>query len=91
VWSDNVVVFAPRARLRLARWWQVARLVRDRTVRESDSGPHWGCACPAPEEIAYRCDFIDRAEFTQLAERAPSSDYKAYLLRVVEEPLVSIG
>jgi glucose-1-phosphate thymidylyltransferase len=45
-------------------------------------------ACP--EEIAYRRGFIDRAAFTRLAEDAPPSDYKKYLLRVLEDSSIAV-
>jgi glucose-1-phosphate thymidylyltransferase len=58
---------------------QFVKVVQDRT----------GLRVACPEEIAYRRWFIDRAEFSRLAANAPPSDYKNYLLRVLEDP--SIG
>jgi glucose-1-phosphate thymidylyltransferase len=57
---------------------QFVKVIQDRT----------GLRVACPEEIAYRHGFIDRAAFTRLAESAPASDYKAYLLRVLEDPLI---
>ena len=54
---------------------QFVKVVQDRT----------GLRVACPEEIAYRRGFIDRAAFTRLAEQAPVSDYRAYLLRVLED------
>lgn len=58
---------------------QFVKVIQDRT----------GLRVACPEEIAYRRGFIDRAAFARLAENAPSSDYKGYLLRVLEDS--SIG
>jgi glucose-1-phosphate thymidylyltransferase len=57
---------------------QFVKVVQDRT----------GLRVACPEEIAYRRGFIDRAAFTRLAELAPTSGYKAYLLRVLEDPAI---
>ncbi len=54
---------------------QFVKVIQDRT----------GLRVACPEEIAYRRGFIDRAAFTRLAEHAPVSDYRAYLLRVLED------
>jgi glucose-1-phosphate thymidylyltransferase len=58
---------------------QFVKIIQDRT----------GLRVACPEEIAYRRGFIDRAAFARLAELAPASGYRAYLLRVLEDP--SIG
>lgn len=58
---------------------QFVKVVQDRT----------GLRVACPEEIAYRRGFIDRAAFARLTENTPPSDYKNYLLRVLEDP--SIG
>jgi glucose-1-phosphate thymidylyltransferase len=58
---------------------QFVKVIQDRT----------GLRVACPEEIAYRRGFIDRKAFMQLAETVPASDYQAYLLRVLEDPLVS--
>ncbi len=47
-----------------------------------------GLRVACPEEIAYRRGFIDRSAFVRLIEQVPASDYRAYLLRVLEDPLV---
>ena len=44
-----------------------------------------GLLIACPEELAYRLGFIDRASFTRLAQQMPDSDYRSYLLRVLEE------
>jgi glucose-1-phosphate thymidylyltransferase len=58
---------------------QFVKVIQDRT----------GLRVACPEEIAYRRGFIDRKAFTRLAETTPASDYRAYLLRVLDDPLVS--
>ena len=57
---------------------QFVKVVQERT----------GLRVACPEEIAYRCGFIDRIAFKRLAELAPASDYRAYLLRVLEDPVI---
>jgi glucose-1-phosphate thymidylyltransferase len=57
---------------------QFVKVIQDRT----------GLRVACPEEIAYRCGFIDRAAFERLAGLVPSSDYRAYLLRVLEDPFI---
>jgi glucose-1-phosphate thymidylyltransferase len=57
---------------------QFVKVIQDRT----------GLRVACPEEIAYRRGFIDRAAFARLAKSAPTSDYKTYLLRVLEDPLI---
>ena len=59
---------------------QFVKVVQERT----------GLRVACPEEIAYRRGFIDRAAFTRLAELAPTSGYKAYLLRVLDDPLIGL-
>jgi glucose-1-phosphate thymidylyltransferase len=59
---------------------QFVKVVQERT----------GLRVACPEEIAYRRGFIDRAAFTRLADLAPTSAYKAYLLHVLEDPLVAL-
>ena len=59
---------------------QFVKVVQERT----------GLRVACPEEIAYRRGFIDRAAFARLAELAPTSGYKAYLLRVLEDPLLGL-
>jgi glucose-1-phosphate thymidylyltransferase len=54
---------------------QFVKVIQDRT----------GLRIACPEELAYRLGFIDRAAFTRLAEQTPSSDYRSYLLRVLDE------
>ena len=58
---------------------QFVKVVQDRT----------GLRVACPEEIAYRRGFIDRAEFSRLAENVPPSSYKSYLLRVLEDPSIA--
>ena len=58
---------------------QFVKVIQDRT----------GLRVACPEEIAYRRGFIDRAAFARLADLAPASSYRAYLLRVLEDPLIS--
>jgi glucose-1-phosphate thymidylyltransferase len=58
---------------------QFVKVIQDRT----------GLRVACPEEIAYRRGFVDRDAFTRLAEAVPASDYRAYLLRVLDDPLVS--
>jgi glucose-1-phosphate thymidylyltransferase len=55
---------------------QFVKVIQDRT----------GLRVACPEEIAYRRGFIDRTAFMRLAELAPASEYKAYLLRVLDDP-----
>jgi glucose-1-phosphate thymidylyltransferase len=57
---------------------QFVKVIQDRT----------GLRVACPEEIAYRRGFIDKAALARLAELAPNSDYQAYLLRVLEDPLI---
>ena len=57
---------------------QFVKVIQDRT----------GLRVACPEEIAYRRGYIDRAALVRLAEYSPASDYKAYLLRVLEDPLI---
>jgi glucose-1-phosphate thymidylyltransferase len=57
---------------------QFVKVVQDRT----------GVRVACPEEIAYRRGFIDRAAFIRLADLMSVSDYKSYLLRVLEDPLI---
>jgi glucose-1-phosphate thymidylyltransferase len=57
---------------------QFVKVIQDRT----------GLRVACPEEIAFRRGFIDRAALIRLAELAPASDYRAYLLRVLEDPLI---
>lgn len=57
---------------------QFVKVIQDRT----------GLRVACPEEIAYRRGFIDRKAFARLAETAPASDYRAYLLRVLDDPLI---
>ncbi len=54
---------------------QFVKVIQDRT----------GLRIACPEELAYRLGFIDRAAFTHLAEQTPISDYRSYLLRVLED------
>jgi glucose-1-phosphate thymidylyltransferase len=60
---------------------QFVKVIQDRT----------GLRVACPEEIAYRRGFIDRAALARLAESAPASDYRAYLLRVLEDPLIGMA
>jgi glucose-1-phosphate thymidylyltransferase len=55
---------------------QFVKVIQERT----------GLRVACPEEIAYRRGFIDRAAFRRLAELVPASEYKAYLLRVLDDP-----
>ncbi len=57
---------------------QFVKVVQDRT------GLHVAC----PEEIAYRRGFIDRQAFARLAETVAASNYRTYLLRVLDDPLI---
>jgi glucose-1-phosphate thymidylyltransferase len=57
---------------------QFVKVIQDRT----------GLRVACPEEIAYRRGFIDRQAFACLAETAPDSDYRTYLLRVLDDPLI---
>lgn len=57
---------------------QFVKVIQDRT----------GLRVACPEEIAYRVGLIDRETFTSLAKSAPESDYRDYLLRVLEDPLL---
>ena len=57
---------------------QFVKVIQDRT----------GLRVACPEEIAYRRGFINRAALARLAESAPASDYKAYLFRVLDDPLI---
>jgi glucose-1-phosphate thymidylyltransferase len=59
---------------------QFVKVIQDRT----------GLRVACPEEIAYRSGFVDRIAFKRLAELAPASDYRAYLLRVLEDPLIGL-
>jgi glucose-1-phosphate thymidylyltransferase len=60
---------------------QFVKVLQDRT----------GLRVACPEEIAYRRGFIDRPSFARLAEQLPSSDYRAYLLAILEDPLMRGG
>jgi dTDP-glucose pyrophosphorylase len=51
----------------------------------------YGRRVACPEEIAYRRGFIDHAGVSRLAENAPPSDYKNYLLRVLEDPSIELN
>jgi glucose-1-phosphate thymidylyltransferase len=55
---------------------QFVKVIQDRT----------GLRVACPEEIAYRRGFIDRTEFRRLAELVPASEYKAYLLKLLDDP-----
>jgi glucose-1-phosphate thymidylyltransferase len=57
---------------------QFVKVIQDRT----------GLRVACPEEIAYRRGFINRTALARLAESAPASDYKAYLFRVLDDPLI---
>jgi glucose-1-phosphate thymidylyltransferase len=59
---------------------QFVKVIQDRT----------GLRVACPEEIAYRRGFIDAAALKRLAELAPASDYRTYLLRVLEDPLIGV-
>jgi len=59
---------------------QFVKVIQDRT----------GLRVACPEEIAYRRGFIDGTAFKRLAELAPASDYRAYLLRVLQDPLIGV-
>jgi glucose-1-phosphate thymidylyltransferase len=59
---------------------QFVKVIQDRT----------GLRVACPEEIAYRCGFIDRIAFERLAELAPASDYRAYLRRVLEDSAIGL-
>ncbi len=59
---------------------QFVKVVQERT----------GLRVACPEEIAYRRGFIDRAAFTRLAGLAPTSGYRAYLLRALADPLIAL-
>jgi glucose-1-phosphate thymidylyltransferase len=54
---------------------QLVKVVQDRT----------GLRIACPEELAYRLGFIDRAAFLALAAQIPASDYRNYLLSVLED------
>jgi glucose-1-phosphate thymidylyltransferase len=56
---------------------QFVKVIQDRT----------GLRVACPEEIAYRRGFISKTEFAQLAKLAPASDYRSYLLRVLDDPM----
>jgi glucose-1-phosphate thymidylyltransferase len=60
---------------------QFVKVIQDRT----------GLRVACPEEIAYRRGFIDRAALARLAESAPACGYRAYLLRVLEDPLIAVA
>ena len=60
---------------------QFVKVIQDRT----------GLRVACPEEIAYRRGFIDRAALARLAESAPACDYRAYLLRMLEDPLIAVA
>jgi glucose-1-phosphate thymidylyltransferase len=55
---------------------QFVKVIQERT----------GLRVACPEEIAYRRGFIDRAAFRRVAELVPASEYKAYLLKVLNDP-----
>lgn len=59
---------------------QFVKVIQDRT----------GLRVACPEEIAYRRGFIDRAALARLAQCVPASDYRAYLLRVLEDSLIGM-
>jgi glucose-1-phosphate thymidylyltransferase len=59
---------------------QFVKVVQERT----------GLRVACPEEIAYRRGFIGQGAFMRLAELAPTSGYKSYLLRVLEDPLIAL-
>jgi hypothetical protein len=59
---------------------QFVKVIQDRT----------GMRVACPEEIAYRRGFIDRTVLGRLVQCAPVSDYRAYLLRVLEDPLMRL-
>lgn len=46
-----------------------------------------GLKISAPEEVAFRMGFIDRAQLRKLSERLGKSEYGVYLRRVAEEEL----
>ena len=54
---------------------QFVKVIQDRT----------GLLIACPEELAYRLGFVDLAAFKNLIEQTPTSDYRAYLLRVLED------
>jgi glucose-1-phosphate thymidylyltransferase len=54
---------------------QFVKVIQDRT----------GLRIACPEELAYRLGFISRAAFAGLAAQLPTSDYRSYLLRVLDE------
>jgi glucose-1-phosphate thymidylyltransferase len=54
---------------------QLVKVIQDRT----------GLRIACPEELAYRLGFIDRTAFAVLAKQMPTSDYRAYLLSVLED------
>jgi glucose-1-phosphate thymidylyltransferase len=54
---------------------QFVKVMQDRT----------GLRIACPEELAWRLGFIDRAAFMRLAEQTPDSDYRSYLIRVLED------
>ena len=45
-----------------------------------------GLKVACPEEIAYRCGFIDEVQLERLATSIQNKDYRAYLLQVLSEP-----
>src|SRR5438874_3590429 len=45
-----------------------------------------GLKIACPEEIAYRCGFIDEVQLERLAMSIQNKDYRAYLLQVLSEP-----
>jgi glucose-1-phosphate thymidylyltransferase len=59
---------------------QFVKVIQDRTGQR--------IACP--EEIAYRLGFIDRATFARLAQQTPTSAYRSYLLRVLEDEILGL-
>ena len=45
-----------------------------------------GLKVACPEEIAYRCGFIDEVHLERSAMSIQNKDYRAYLLQVLSEP-----
>jgi glucose-1-phosphate thymidylyltransferase len=53
---------------------QYVRIIEERT----------GLKICCPEEVAYHCDFIDRARLKALADKMPPSNYRSYLDKFIE-------